>query len=131
MKTIRRHVRVSIVVAVLVTTGIFLPRVLSSREPVRDIRVVARDMAYHVENLSDRNPTLQLTPGEQVRVTFRNEDRGMLHDFGIPLLDVGTGTVPFGTEKTITFKVPAASTGLTYVCTPHSAMMSGRIIIAK
>ena len=131
MKTINRHVRVSIVVAVLVTTGIFLPRVLSSRESVRDIRIVARDMAYYVESLSDRNPTLQLTAGEQVRVTLRNEDSGMLHDFGIPVLDLGTGTVPFGTEKTITFKVPATSTGLTYVCTPHSAMMSGRIIIAK
>ena len=131
MKAINRHVRVSIVVAVLVATGIFLPRVLSSRESVRDIRIVARDMAYHVETLSERNPTLQLTAGEQVRVTFRNEDPGMLHDFGIPVLDIGTGTVTYGTEKTITFKVPAGSTGLTYVCTPHSAMMSGRIIVAK
>ena len=131
MKTIARHVRVSIVVALLVSTGILLPRVLSSREPIRDIRIVAREMAYHVENLSDRNPTLQLTSGEQVRVTFRNEDRGMLHDFGIPLLKVGTGTVPFGTEKSITFRVPASTAGLSYVCTPHSAMMSGRIIVAK
>ena len=131
MKSIHRHVRVSIVVAALMTTGIFLPRVLSSRESVREIRVVARDMAYHVETLSDRNPTLQLAAGEQVRVTFRNDDRGMLHDFRIPVLDVGTGTVAYGTEKTITFKVPAASDGLTYLCTPHSAMMSGRIIIAK
>jgi plastocyanin len=131
MRTITRHLRVSIVVAALIATGIFLPRVLSSRESVREIRVVARDMAYHVETLSDRNPTLQLTAGEQVRVTFRNEDRGMLHDFGIPLLGVGTGTVAFGTEKTLTFKAPASSGDLTYVCTPHSAMMSGRIVIAK
>ena len=131
MKTITRHVRVSIVVALLVSTGILLPRVLSSREPIRDVRIVAREMAYHVENLSDRNPTLQLSSGEQVRVTFRNEDRGMLHDFAIPLLSVGTGTVPFGAEKTITFKVPASPAGLNYVCSPHSAMMSGRIVVAK
>ena len=131
MKTITRHVRVSIIVALLVGAGIFLPRVLSSREPIREIRVVAREMAYQVENLTDRNPTLQLTAGEQVRVTFRNEDRGMLHDFGIPALKVGTGTVPFGTEKTITFKVPASPDGLSYVCTPHAAMMSVRIIVSR
>ena len=131
MKTIKRHVRVSMVVAVLITTGIFLPRVLSSRESVRDIRIVARDMAYHVDAVGERNPTLQLMAGEQVRVTFRNEDRGMSHDFGIPAFGIGTGLVAFGTEKSIVFKVPGTPAAATYICTPHAAMMSGSILFAK
>ena len=52
-------------------------------------------------------------------------------DFGIPAFGVGTGIVEFGTEKSVTFKVPDNPSDATYTCTPHSAMMSGRIFFAK
>ena len=55
----------------------------------------------------------------------------MSHDFGIPAFDVGTGVVEFGAEKTVVFKVPETASSATYICTPHSAMMSGRIFLEK
>ena len=53
------------------------------------------------------------------------------HDFGIPAFGVGTGIVQFGTEKGIVFRVPEKPASANYICTPHSAMMSGSILFAK
>jgi plastocyanin len=131
MQAINRHIRVSLVVLLLTGAGMFLPRLVASRESIREIRITARNMAFHVDSLAELNPGLALTAGEQVKVIFRNEDRGMLHDFGIPAWGVQTGGVEWGTERTITFKVPPAASAAAYTCTPHSAMMSGRIIVAK
>ena len=83
------------------------------------------------ENERTRVWIIRLAPGEQVRITFRNDDRGMAHDFGIPAFGVGSGVTEFGTEKSFVFKVPETASSATYICTPHSAMMSGRIFFAK
>jgi plastocyanin len=131
MQTIKRHVRVSLVVMLLVAAGMLLPRLVSSRESVREITITARDMAFIVSEVADPNPTLGLTAGEQVKVTLRNDDRGMLHDFSIPEWGVRTGSVEWGEKRTITFRVPKTASTPSYICTPHSAMMSGRIIVSK
>jgi plastocyanin len=131
MKTISRNVRVSLVVLLLVSAGMLLPRLVDTREAVREVRITARDMTFVVQDIAGPNPTLALTAGEQVKVTIRNEDKGMLHDFAIPEWGVRTGSVEWGTERSITFRVPAAASALTYVCTPHSMMMSGRITVSK
>ena len=131
MQTIKRHVRVSLVVMLLVAAGMLLPRLVSTRESVREITITARDMAFIVSEIADPNPTLGLTAGEQVKVTLRNDDRGMLHDFSIPEWGVRTGSVEWGEKRTITFRVPPAASTPSYICTPHSAMMSGRIIVSK
>ena len=71
---------------------------------------------------------MRFTPGEQVRVVFRNEDKGMSHDFNIPAWGVGTKVVQGAGEASVTFRVPAnGSASGTYVCTPHSEMMSGEV----
>ena len=88
-------------------------------------------MSFHVEDIAGANPTMALTAGEQVKVTIRNEDRGMLHDFSIPEWGVRTGGVEWGDERSITFRVPATASTLSYICTPHSVMMSGRITVSK
>jgi plastocyanin len=131
MKTISRNLRVSLVVLLLVSAGMLLPRLVDTREAVREVRVTARDMTFLVQDVAGPNPTLALTAGEQVRLTIRNEDKGMLHDFSIPEWGVGTGSVEWGTERSITFRVPAAASAPSYVCTPHSMMMSGRITVSK
>jgi plastocyanin len=131
MKTISRHVRVSLVVLLLVSAGMLLPRLVDTREAIREIRITARDMSFLVQDIAGPNPTLALTAGEQVKVTIRNEEKGMLHDFSIPEWGVRTGSVEWGTERSITFRVPAAASTLSYVCTPHSMMMSGRITVSK
>ena len=131
MKTISRNVRVSLVILLLVSTGMLLPRLVDTREAIREIRITARDMSFLVEAMAGPNPTLALAAGEQVKVTIRNEEKGMLHDFSIPEWGVRTGSVEWGDERSITFRVPAAASTLSYVCSPHSVMMSGRIIVSK
>jgi hypothetical protein len=117
----------------VVTAGtiVVLPRIVATREQTHEIRVVAKNMTYYADGTTDPNPPIRLIPGEQVRLTFRNEDRGMLHDFGIPAFGVGTGVIEFGTEKSIVFKVPDSASSATYICAPHSVMMSGTIYFAK
>ena len=62
----------------------------------------------------------------QVRITFHNDDRGMLHDFAIPAFGVGSGIVELAPRSRSRSRCPT-SRDATYTCTPHSAMMSGRI----
>jgi len=126
-----RSIRAGLLLVVTVVTLAVVPRIVATREQVREIRVVAKNMTYYADGGSDANPAIRLAPGEQVRVTFRNEDRGMSHDFGIPAFGIGTGLVAFGTEKSIVFKVPGTPAAATYICTPHAAMMSGSILFAK
>src|SRR5687768_1004461 len=131
MQRITRHIGAWLVIAVVAVAGTFLAHVAASRENTREIHLMVRDMAFRFDADAAVNPTLELSPGEQVRLTLRNEDRGMVHDFSIPQWGVQTGNVQWGEEKTITFKVPHGGGAPTYICTPHSAMMSGRIVIAK
>ena len=125
------YVRIGLLAVLLAVVAAVLPRIVDTREQVHEIRLVAKNMTYYADGTDDPNPPIRLVPGEQVRVTFRNEDRGMLHDFGIPAFGVGTGVIEFGTEKSFVFKVPETASSATYICTPHSAMMSGRIFFSK
>ena len=125
------YFRIGLLAVLIAVAAALLPGIVDTRAQVHEIRLVAKNMTYYADGREDPNPALRLVPGEQVRVTFRNEDRGMSHDFGIPAFRVGTGIVEFGTEKSITFKVPDDPSAATYICTPHSAMMSGRIFFAK
>ena len=68
--------------------------------------------------------------GEQVSLTLRNEDPGMSHDFNIRSWSVGTKILEGKGQDTITFRVPARSdTPTEYTCTPHSAMMTGSVVV--
>jgi FtsP/CotA-like multicopper oxidase with cupredoxin domain len=125
------YVRIGLLVVLIAGAAAVLPGIVATREQVHEIRVVAKNMTYYANGAEDPNPPIRLVPGEQVRITFRNDDRGMAHDFGIPVLAVGTGVIEFGTEKSFTFRVPDNPAPATYLCTPHSAMMSGRIFFAK
>jgi plastocyanin len=131
MKQISRRVRIVLVAALLVATAVLVPNLVDSREPTHELRITARDMSFHVETFDGPNPALQLAAGTEVKVVFRNEDRGMVHDFGIPEWGVHTGGVEWGRERSVTFRVPARASALSYICTPHSAMMSGRIIVSQ
>ena len=51
MQTINRHVRVSLVVLLLVCAGMLLPRLVATREAIREVRITARDMSFQVENV--------------------------------------------------------------------------------
>ena len=95
-----KYIRIA-VVAVAVSGAVMLPRIVSSREAVRDVTVVVRNMAYYAA-------------------------LAMFHDQGL----VATKVLDGKGQDTVTFRVPRASNGSTsYTCTPHTAMMNGAIVI--
>lgn len=126
-----RYFRTGIVLAVLAAAAVMLPRIVSSREDIRDVTVVVRNMTYYVDGNDVPNPALRFTAGEQVRLTLRNEDSGMSHDFNIKAWTVSTKVLDGKGKDSVVFRVPsrAAAVATTYTCTPHSAMMSGTVVV--
>ena len=66
-----------------------LPLVAGSVEP-REILVVARQMSFYVGDGQTENPTIQVRPGERIRITLVNRDPGFDHDFAVAAWDVST-----------------------------------------
>jgi plastocyanin len=126
-RTMGRYIRVGmIVMAAAVLAGI-LPGIASSREEVRELRLVARDMTFYVEGQDAPNPTLRFKAGERIKLVLRNTDRGMSHDFVVPAWDVATTLVEGAGETSVMFRVPAVRGSQPYTCIPHAAMMRGTI----
>jgi plastocyanin len=93
---------------------------------VRDIRLVVRNMAFYVDGRNDPNPAIALRAGELVRITLRNEDAGIRHDFAVQSWGVATKVLQDrGATDTVEFRVPLDKGTATYLCTPHSTMMRG------
>ncbi len=119
-------IRGLIVIVACLVLGTLIP-VLSRSEP-REIRLVARDMAFYLEgDARTANPTITIAPGEAVRIVLRNGDQGLQHDFAVPVTQAGTKALRFGDEDTIVLKAPTAPGTYEYVCRPHRAMMRGEI----
>jgi hypothetical protein len=128
----RTRKRVAFTVAVTVLLGLVLaatlPRVASSSfGGVREIHLVARDMAYYLDGQDEPNPTLVVRRGEQVRILLRNLDAGMSHDFSVRAWKKGTGVINGLGEAAIELRAPRAPGEETYACTPHGEMMRGTI----
>jgi plastocyanin len=126
---LKQPVRVALAAALLIAVAVLLPRIVSTRADVRDITVVARGMSFYIDGSEEPNPTLKLKAGEQLRVTFRNEDGGMTHDFTIRSWGLGTKLLEGKGSDVVTLTVPSAKSTSTYQCTPHAAMMTGAVII--
>jgi plastocyanin len=102
---------------------------LSARGAPREIRIVARDMAFYLDGRPEPNPTLRLRAGETVRLTLRNEDAGMRHDFAIPGWNAATTRVESGEQAVVTFRAPDAAGSEPYTCRPHAKIMRGTIVV--
>jgi plastocyanin len=124
-----RYTRVAVVVVLLAGAGLLVPRIVSSGDSARDVRIVARDMTYYLDGQEEPNPELRFKPGERIRLTFRNEDAGLTHDFRIRAWDVGTKLLEGKGQAEVVFRVPSKTGPENYACTPHTAMMSGRIVV--
>jgi plastocyanin len=132
MTIMRTYFRVGFVLILFVAVALTLPRIVSSREDARTVTLVVRNMTYYLEGNDTPNPSLTFAAGEQVRLTLRNEDPGMSHDFTIRPWSVSTKILDGKGQDTVTFRVPSGSEGpASYTCTPHSAMMSGRIVVGQ
>lgn len=105
-----------------------LPMMASSNAPVREITVVAKDMAFYVDGASEPNPTIVLRAGEEVRIRLVNQDPGMRHDFVIDGWTVATKLLEErGAEDVVAVRVPEERGTETYQCRPHTRMMTGSI----
>jgi plastocyanin len=131
MSILGRHVplRVVAVAALLLVMGALLPAVsLWPAGPTREITLVARGMAFHLENdVVTENPTIELKAGERVRIVLRNQDRGMTHDFAVPAFNAGLDAIEWREAGDVVLDVPTTPGTYEYVCRPHIAMMRGTL----
>jgi hypothetical protein len=95
--------------------------------PVREIRLIARDMTFYIDGDQSRNPTLHARPGERIRIVLRNTEPGISHDFTIPTWGVQSRVLKGKGEDRIEFTVPDKRGMYAYSCSPHAAMMNGNI----
>ena len=128
--TVRTRVMMATVV-VLVVGGLatLLPLVAGSPEP-REIIVVARQMAFYVNDEVTPNPTIHAAPGERVRITLISQDPGFDHDFAVAAWRVNSAVLHGEGRNSIVIQVPDKPGVTTYVCTRHAFMMKGIIEVS-
>jgi plastocyanin len=113
----------------LAVFGVVLAKVRGAGEDVREIRLVARGMAYVDEATGAANPTLRVKRGERIRLVLANDDPGYSHNLVSPALGVSTPLLTSGKTQSVEIVVPELPGLSTYACGPHSAMMRGNIAI--
>lgn len=97
--------------------------------PAREITLVARGMAFYLENGDLPNPTITVKPGERVRIMLRNEERGIRHDFAVPSLQAALDPLAWNESGYVTFEAPDVPGLYEYWCRPHKMMMRGKIVV--
>ena len=119
----RRKVALVIIFGMFLV-GFTLVGVEAMREnPNAVIEVVAENLAF-----KGNNPTLFAEPGSEVKLIFRNEARGIEHNFVIEGLGVETAVLRPGEREEINFSVPMRDTVLTYSCYLHP-IMKGQFVV--
>lgn len=120
----RKSLIITLLLAILVAGVAW--GISAARTAPREIVLVARGMAFYLEGDDTPNPTLQLRPGEEVRLTLINRDRGMRHDLAVAGLGVGTGALAGdGSSETVRLRAPMQPGAYDYLCRLHVQMMRG------
>lgn len=118
--------------AALAMLMVALIPVMTEPRPAREIALVARGMAFYLEqDGTTANPPLRLVAGERVRIVLRNDDRGMTHDLAVPGLPISLDGITWGERRELTIVVPDQPGSYEYICRPHGVMMHGRVSIAR
>jgi plastocyanin len=94
---------------------------------VREIHLVAREMAFYLEGHTDPNPMLRVRRGERVRLLLRNEDAGISHDVAVRAWKARTPAIVGRGQSAVELRAPDSAGDETYACTPHGEMMRGTI----
>ena len=116
------------VVLAFVAVGGLLP--VMSKARGREITLVARNMAFYLgPDGTTANPSLEARPGETLRIVLVNRDRGLTHDFAVPVSGAATKRLTWYAQDEIIFDVPDKPGTYEYVCRPHVLMMKGRIVV--
>lgn len=98
----------------------------------REIRLVASGMAFYLEgDLSRPNPAIEVKAGERVRVVLTNMDRGLRHDFAVPVAAAITDGLRWNEQAEVSFDAPEAPGSYEYVCQPHRLMMHGTLRVVE
>jgi plastocyanin len=128
MSILGRHVSGKLVAFAIAVLSVGALLSAMSGERPREIVLVAKGMAFYLESdPATPNPTLRVAAGERVRIVFRNEDRGMRHDFAVPALGAALDLIGTGQTAGVTLDVPATAGTYEYFCRPHQLMMHGTI----
>lgn len=100
-----------------------------SPESIKEVTLVAKEMAFYFEGSDLPNPTLKFQKGDHVRIHFINQDPGIAHDVVFPTWNISTGKVNFGDQAQIELKVTSAGQ-FEYLCSLHAAMMRGKLLVS-
>jgi plastocyanin len=112
---------VAVAAATLVTRA-------GAREDAREIRLVARGMAFYLAG-DPSTPNLTVAAGERVRFVLRNEATGFVHDLAVADLGIAVSPLTAGQMGDATAEMPARPGRYEYRCQPHAAMMKGSLVI--
>lgn len=96
-----------------------------ARPEPREVRLVARNMAYYLPGEETPNPTLRFTVGERVRIVLENADPGMAHDVVAPGLGLATPLIAGGARTGVELRMPARPGTHEYLCSLHPVLMRG------
>jgi plastocyanin len=108
---------------VLVAAGLGL----EAGSEAREVRLVARDMAFYLPGDDTPNPTLRLAAGERVRIVLENADPGMVHDLVAAGLGVATPLVEGGGSAGVELRLPGTPGTHEYLCSLHPVLMRGLV----
>jgi plastocyanin len=118
-------------IGAIVVASIAMAAIASmAKSRVREITLVAREMAFYADGNSRGNPVLRARPGEHLRITVINNAPGMVHDLTIDVVSASTPLLTTGKIASIEFTAPEKPGEYQYRCRPHAVMMKGVLIVS-
>jgi plastocyanin len=126
----RKRVLGFVAAAIVVATSLAVT-LSSGADAAREIVLEVRGMAFYMDGAGAANPVVRARPGELLRVTVRNSDAGLVHDFAVADLGVVLRPVQGGATGSVVFRAPREGGTYLYVCQPHAQMMRGRLEVSR
>ena len=121
--------RSSGVLLVIAGVAVLAMAISSSAGATREVTLVARGMAFYLEDGTTPNPAIHARPGETIRLVLKNETPGVLHDLALGELGVSIAPVKAGELGSVSLRVPSRPGAYDYVCRPHALMMRWRLLV--
>ena len=131
MSTARiRNISVALAVLFLAVVAMTV-RAVVTEDPVREITLHARDMAFYLPGDATPNPTLRVTAGEELRFTVINDEPGVQHDLAVEAAGLVIGPLPVqaGSQASGAALAPQVPGRYPYVCELHAKMMRGTLVV--